>query len=44
MHMSVRERILTIRLMEKVKEHPSLAKAFATVEDASGDGRDKMGA
>ena len=39
MRMNVRERILTIRLMEKAKTHPALAAAFVTVEADPGECR-----
>lgn len=35
MRMNVRERILTIRLLERLKENPALAEAFVQREDAS---------
>ena len=38
MRMSVRERILTIRLMEKVKENPALAEGFVEVRQTEENG------
>ena len=34
--MNPKERILTIRLLEKLKENPALAEAFAQAKEVSG--------
>lgn len=38
MEMNVRERILTIRLLEKAAENPALAAAFVAVKPAEDEG------
>ena len=35
--MNPKERILTIRLLEKLKENPALAEAFVQAKNASGN-------
>ena len=37
MRMNVRERILTIRLLDKVNANPALAEAFVESKEASGN-------